>query len=111
MKTYISSMIITLLLLVISGCGDSIKSIADAEKKGFTKDQQLFFAMIGAVDGYSGTWKDENVALYAYESAEKINKAFFDASLSDDKKICIKQNLVMIAPESDNKACAALENL
>jgi len=109
-RTYINTTIITLFLFLIAGC-DGGTGIEKAESDGFAKDQQLPFAMIGAIDGYSGTWEGESVKLYTYESSEKVSRAFFESSLSDDKQVCINQNIVMIAPKGNSKACKALQNL
>jgi len=106
----------TLMILVISSCSNAEISltIGDAERIGFDKSEQQYFQMIGAIDGWSGTWEGEVVELYQYESSDNIEKKF-PLTITDTGNIsgwidkCIVGNMIMIS--KGKKSCPKLKSL
>lgn len=104
---------IAFLLYVFSFCswaqGDF--TITQVEKAGFNKEKQKLFQMIGAVDGWSGTWEGERVEVYQYASSEAIPFQFFE-TITDEGNIsgwqdkCSIGNLFMVS--KGTKACVKL---
>lgn len=47
-------------------------TINDFEKIGFIKENQPLFQMVGAIDGWKGKFKGNQIEVYLYESKSKI---------------------------------------
>ena len=72
-------------LVLLTGCTaiNSKLTIADAEEAGFERDQQQLYQMIGAEDGWSGTWAGTTVELYQYEDEESAQQAVQEFAIED----------------------------
>lgn len=109
--------IFTLLIaLSVTACSQATTrlSINDAENLGFKKDQQQIFQMVGASDGWNGTWSGETVELYEFSDSKSVNRDAFQAAtqpnnISGWKEVCITENLLMLS--KGKKACRELERL
>tara|TARA_B100000787_G_C15917829_1_gene175360 strand:- start:37 stop:378 length:342 start_codon:yes stop_codon:yes gene_type:complete len=105
------------ILLIIApiflySCSSSKKyDVSDLEQIGFKKETQQLFAMIGAIDGWSGILGGDKIEIYFYENAKKVNKAFFEDEAAGQywKDSCIKGNVGLIS--KGNNACKILETL
>jgi len=89
-------------------------SISDAESAGFEKNSQQLFQMIGAQDGWSGTWSGETVELYQYASEAEVNPKVFESPVQDGNisgwaELCQHHNMLMLS-KGDN-ACSKLKGL
>ena len=89
-------------------------SIADAEAAGFEKRGQQMFQMIGATDGWSGSWAGDKVELYEYKSSESVNPKVFESSVQEGNisgwvELCQHENMLMLS--KGKKACAQLNKL
>ena len=89
-------------------------TISDAESIGFVKGDQQFFTMIGAVDGWSGTFDGETVELYEYRSASDIPTDVFDNFVASGNpsgwaEYCTVGNLAMVS--KGTSACRSLRTL
>lgn len=49
-------------------------TINDFEKIGFIKENQPLFQMVGAIDGWKGKFKGNQIEVYLYESKSKIQR-------------------------------------
>jgi hypothetical protein len=103
-------------LAVLAGCSAETKplTVADAVEAGFVKQSQKMFQMIGAQDGWSGTWQDEKVELYQYESIELVNGSIFESATQAGNKsgwvdMCQVENMLMLS--KGRKACNELNSL
>ena len=105
------------ILLIIApiflySCSSSKKyDVSDLEQIGFKKETQQMFALIGAIDGWSGILGGDKIEIYFYENANKVNKAFFEDEAAGQywKDSCIKGNVGLIS--KGNNACKILESL
>ena len=105
------------ILLIIApiflySCSSSKKyDVSDLEQIGFKKEMQQMFALIGAIDGWSGILGGDKIEIYFYENAKKVNKAFFENEAAGQywKDSCIKSNVGLIS--KGNNACKILESL
>ena len=105
------------ILLIIApiflySCSSSKKyDVSDLEQIGFKKETQQMFVLIGAIDGWSGILGGDEIEIYFYENANKVNKAFFEDEAAGQywKDSCIKGNVGLIS-KGDN-ACKILETL
>ena len=105
------------ILLIIApiflySCSSSKKyDVSDLEQIGFKKETQQMFALIGAIDGWSGILGGDKIEIYFYENANKVNKAFFEDEAAGQywKDSCIKGNVGLIS--KGNNACKILETL
>ncbi len=72
-------------LVSLIGCSDVAPklTVADAENAGFERDQQQFYQMIGAEDGWDGTWANASVELYQYANEEAAQQAVQVLSIED----------------------------
>lgn len=103
-------------IFLIASCSNAEASLTinEAENIGFQKEKQQLFQMIGATDGWSGTWEGEKVELYQFESPEKIKKDLFSTS-TDKGNIsgwvdkCTVRNMFMLS--KGKKACSKLKTL
>ena len=59
-------------LVSLIGCSHAVQklTVADAENAGFERDQYQFYQMIGAEDGWDGTWANASVEQYQYANEE-----------------------------------------
>jgi hypothetical protein len=107
---------VLLIAVLTAGCSGLSEplSIADAEAVGFEKDSQKIYQMVGAVDGWSGTWAGERVELYQFKDAASVNREVFQASTQDGNisgwvELCSTRNLLMLS--KGEAACPELESL
>ncbi|WP_049756850.1 hypothetical protein [Marinobacter nauticus] len=106
--------LVTIFLIASCSNAEAPLTINEAESIGFKKKQQQLFQMIGAIDGWSGTWEGERVELYQFESPEKIKKDLFSTS-TDEGNIsgwvdkCTVRNMFMLS--KGKKACSKLKTL
>ena len=89
-------------------------TIADAESAGFEKGDQQMFQMIGAIDGWGGTWIGENVELYQFESPDSLNLFHFESWIADGNTsnwadLCQRGNLMLVS--KGRQACSKLISL
>ena len=101
---------------LISACSGADRgfTIADAENAGFDKRHQQTFQMIGAIDGWSGTWYGEKVELYQFESPKNLNLFHFESWISDGNTsnwadLCQRGNLMLVS--KGRQACSKLSSL
>ena len=108
-KNFIILFIITPIFLY--SCSSKKYDVSDLEEVGFKKETQQLFALIGAIDGWSGTLGGDIIEIYFYENANKVNKAFFESEAAGQfwKDSCVKGNVALIS-KGDN-ACKILETL
>lgn len=102
------------LLFASLASADQTLSISDAESAGFEKNSQQLFQMIGAQDGWSGTWSGEKVELYQYASEAEVNPEVFESSVQDGNisgwiDLCQHHNMLMVS--KGDKACGKLKDL
>ena len=102
------------LLLASFASASQLLSISDAESAGFEKNSQQQFQMIGAKDGWSGTWSGEKVELYQYASEEEVNPKVFESSVQEGNisgwvELCQHRNMLMLS--KGDKACGELKGL
>lgn len=111
-------MLIEVLLAVclIAACSGTDRdfTIADAESAGFVKRDQQMFQVIGAIDGWGGTWSGENVELYQFESPENVNLFHFESWIADGDTsnwadLCQRGNLMLVS--KGRQACGKLTSL
>ena len=98
------------LTIITSACSKDY-NVGDVEKIGFQKDDQQFYQMIGAIDGWAGTLGGESVEVYFFENKKKINDAFFKSIVPGDtyKDYCTKDNVALIS--IGKNACKLLKKL
>lgn len=103
-------------LAALAGCSSDAEAltIKDAAEAGFVKKSQKMFQMIGAQDGWSGSWQGEKVELYQYESIGLVNKGVFESAtqagnISGWVDMCQVENMLMIS--KGKKACKELNSL
>ncbi len=101
-------------LLASVASANELLSISDAESGGFEKNSQQLFQMIGAKDGWSGTWSGEKVELYQYASEEEVNPKVFESSVQEGNisgwiELCQHRNMLMLS--KGEKACGELKGL
>ena len=70
MKHYLIIFFISILSLTTPALSKDFK-IKDIEKIGFQKNDQQFYQMIGAIDGWAGTLGGESVEVYFFENKKK----------------------------------------
>jgi hypothetical protein len=88
--------LLILSLLFASGCAKN-NSVADFEKIGFSKKEQPFFQMVGAIDGWKGTFKDSQVEIYIYESKSKIPQSQLqNLAKQGGSSLCVVNNVAVI---------------
>lgn len=114
MKFFCNILVITGILYASQAGAEQLLSISDAEAVGFKKDKQQLFQMIGAKDGWSGTWEGETVEIYQYISESKIVPDVFESSIQEGNisnwvDLCHNKNILMIS--KGNKACGKLKSL
>ncbi|MCK5246388.1 hypothetical protein KAR02_05790 [Candidatus Bipolaricaulota bacterium] len=65
------------ILVSLIGCNHTVQklAVANAENAGFDRDQQQFYQIVGAEDGWSGTWGNTEVELYQYANEESAQQA------------------------------------
>jgi len=102
------------LLLASFASASELLSISDAESVGFEKNSQQLFQMIGAKDGWSGSWFVEKVELYQYASEEEVNPKVFESSVQEGNisgwvELCQHRNMLMLS--KGDKACDELKDL
>ncbi len=102
------------LLLASLASASQLLSISDAESAGFEKNSQQLFQMIGAKDGWSGTWSGEKVELYQYASEEEVDPEVFESSVQEGNisgwvELCQHRNMLMLS--KGKKACDELKGL
>ena len=102
------------LLLASLASASQLLSISDAESAGFEKNSQQLFQMIGAKNGWSGTWSGEKVELYQYASEEEVNPKVFESSVQEGNisgwvELCQHRNMLMLSKV--DKACGELKGL
>lgn len=94
--------------MTLAGCSsaDEKLTISDAEEAGFERDQQQIYQMVGAEDGWSGTWAGTTVELYQYEDAESAQQAAQEESFENSVQpgnvsgwvtFCQVRNLLMLS--------------
>lgn len=108
------SKLVFISIAFLAACSQDPLTISDAENAGFQKGTQQMFQMIGAVDGWSGTWNGETVELYQFETHDKVNTQFFNTTsqpgnASGWSEMCIVENMGMIS--KGETACAELNKL
>ena len=113
-KLMIIGVLITSSYMVACSGSDRDFTIADAEKAGFHKRHQQMFQMIGAIDGWSGTWLGENVELYQFESPENLNLFHFESWIANGNTsnwagLCQRGNLMLVS--KGRQACVKLSGL
>lgn len=110
-------------IMILSGVGllvtslaiaSQVLSISDAESAGFKKNSQQLFQMVGAKDGWSGTWAGERVELYQYASESDVDRSVFESSVQDGNisawiELCQHYNMLMLS--KGDKACDELRAL
>ncbi|MAB50525.1 MULTISPECIES: hypothetical protein [unclassified Marinobacter] len=89
-------------------------TIQDAETAGFTKRGQQMFQMIGASDGWSGSWSGDKVELYQYQSPEEVKPEVFESAVHEGNlsgwvELCQHKNMLMLS--KGKKACVELKKL
>lgn len=114
MKNFCNILAVIGILYTSQAGAEQLLSISDAEIAGFTKDNQQLFQMIGAKDGWSGTWEGEIVEIYQYTSKSKVMPDVFESSIQEGNisgwvDLCQNENLLMIS--KGNKACDKLKSL
>lgn len=114
MHKVIMTMAVFGLLFASLASASQTLAISDAESEGFEKNSQQLFQMIGAQDGWSGTWSGERVELYQYASEAKVNPAVFESSVEDGNisgwvELCQHHNMLMLS--KGDKACGKLQGL
>lgn len=110
----VRSSIALLLLTALVGCGGKALNIDAATERGFMKDRMQLFSMIGAQDGWQGTWAGEVVELYEFKDADSVNKPFFESATASRNPsgwvdFCVNKNLAMIS--KGKNACKELKKL
>ena len=93
------------LSIALIGCGKEetkIYTIADCEKIGFVKEAQQIFILIGANNGWSGTWEGEVVEVYSYDTTDstngdKLNNAAAPGNASGWVELSRVENIVMLS--------------
>ena len=95
-------------LVSLIGCSHAVQklTVADAEQAGFEREQQQFYQMVGAEDGWSGTWESIEVELYQYVNEESAQQAMQTYSIEDYVQqgsssgwvtFCQVRNLLMVS--------------
>ncbi|MEE2023601.1 hypothetical protein [Alkalimonas mucilaginosa] len=100
--------------LMLAACGAKTISVDVAVDHGFKKQSQQFYQMVGAVDGWSGTWSGEVVELYQFENASAIQSDAFKSmvvpgNISGWVELCTHKNMLMLSKGSD--ACRKLKSI
>lgn len=103
-----------LLLTALVGCGGKALTIDAATERGFMKERMQLFSMIGAQDGWQGTWAGETVELYEFKDADSVNERFFQSASASGNPSgwvdhCINKNLAMVS--NGKNACKELKKL
>jgi hypothetical protein len=94
--------------MTLAGCSSTNEklTISDAEEAGFERDQQQIYQMVGAEDGWSGTWAGTTVELYQYADAESAQQAAQEDSFKNAVQpgnvsgwvtFCQVRNLLMLS--------------
>ena len=109
MKHYLIIFFISILSLTTPALSKDFK-IKDIEKIGFQKNDQQFYQMIGAIDGWSGILDGDKVEIYVFESKIKINEVLFKSQTSKKswKMYCSKGNVALIS--KGKNACKVLKS-
>ncbi len=108
MRTFLLLAMVLVMIMTLASCSSTNEklTISDAEEAGFERDQQQFYQMIGAEDGWSGTWAGTTVELYQYADAESAQKAAQEESfknavqpgnVSGWVEFCRVRNLLMLS--------------
>jgi hypothetical protein len=114
MRKVIKIVAVAGLVLASSASASQLLSISQAESAGFEKNSQQLFQMIGAKDGWSGTWSGEKVELYQFASEEQVNPKVFESSVQEGNisgwvELCQHLNMLMLS--KGEKACGELKSL
>jgi hypothetical protein len=106
--------VVVIAMVLVSCSASPHLTIGDAESIGFQKGSQQLYTMIGAIDGWSGTFDGETVELYEYESASDTSTDFFQSAVAPGNvsgwvEYCKVENLAMLS--KGTKACKSLQTL
>jgi len=86
--------------IVLIACGQKPLTIESFEKIGFKKDNQPFFRIVGAKDGWKGDYKNERAEIYFYEDPTKIPVDQLKRLAGDfSRKFCTIRNAAIIENE------------
>jgi hypothetical protein len=89
--------IFLLVAILLVACSKKNLTAEDFEKIGFTKKNQPFFQMVGAMDGWKGKFNETSVEIYFFENASKIPKEQLENMVErGDSKLCTVANVAVI---------------
>ena len=107
MRKYLSFAVGVTITIILAGCSSEKQklTISDAKEAGFKTEEQQLYQMVGAEDGWGGTWAGDTVELYQYaneKSAKENVKTHFATSadpgnISGWVELCQVQNMIMLS--------------
>lgn len=107
MRKYLSFVVGVTITIILAGCSSEKEklTISDAKEAGFKPIEQQLYPMVGAEDGWGGTWAGDTVELYQYENEAKASenaKNSFATSadpgnISGWVEVCQVRNMVMLS--------------
>jgi len=102
------------MIIGLAACSERTLTINDAANAGFKKGSQKAFKMIGAQDGWAGSWEGEAVELYQFDPISDAISGFHEMTIqllgsTSWVESCKVSNMVMTS--KGKKACKALNGL